>query len=167
MQRLGLNYSISELINCENISDISNNVKINDKYFRVQFASFKDKGENVDGIITVLQDYTEEQKLDNMRKDFVANVSHELKTPLTSIKSYSETLLDGAMEDKETVKSFLEVIYSESNRMDRIVKDLLLLSKHDSGITLNLSRISPIDLTTSVAARVRISAEERIKNLKL
>ncbi len=165
MQRLELKYSISELINCDNISDISSNVKINDEFFRVQFASFKDKGENVDGIITVLQDYTEEQKLENMRKDFVANVSHELKTPLTSIKSYSETLLDGAMDDKETVKRFLGVIYLESNRMDRIVKDLLLLSKHDSGITLNLERLSPIELTRSVTARVKLASDEKNQQL--
>jgi len=166
MQRLGLKYELSEILGNKN-ADISENVRIKDKFFRVQFASFTDKENNVEGLITVLQDYTEEQKLDNMRKEFVANVSHELKTPLTSIKSYAETLLDGALEDEETARNFLEVIYSESNRMDRLVKDLLLLSKHDSGIKLNLTRITPLSLVNSVVARMRISADEKNQQLSV
>lgn len=167
MERLGLNYDLSELLKNKNIADISENIQIKDKFFRVQFAYFTDKENYVEGLITVLQDYTEEQKLDNMRKEFVANVSHELKTPLTSIKSYAETLLDGALEDEETARNFLQVIYSESNRMDRLVKDLLLLSKHDSGIKLNLTRISPINLINSVLARMRMSAKEKNQQLSL
>lgn len=165
MQKLGLKYELSDILRSKNISEISENVQIGEKFFRVQFASFTDKENNVEGLITVLQDYTEAQKLDNMRKEFVANVSHELKTPLTSIKSYAETLLDGALDDKDTAKNFLEVIYSESNRMDRLVKDLLLLSKHDSGIKLNLTRITPVNLVNDVVSRMRIAAEE--KNQKL
>jgi len=167
MERLGLNYELPDILKKKNLSDISENVRIKDKFFRVQFASFTDKENNVEGLITVLQDYTEQQKLDNMRKEFVANVSHELKTPLTSIKSYAETLLDGALEDRETARNFLEVIYSESNRMDRLVKDLLLLSKHDSGIKLNLTRISPVSLVNSVVARMRMSADEKNQALNV
>ena len=167
MQRLGLNHDLSDILKNKNFADISENVRIKDKFFRVQFASFTDKENNVEGLITVLQDYTEEQKLDNMRKEFVANVSHELKTPLTSIKSYAETLLDGALEDEEIARNFLEVIYSESNRMDRLVKDLLLLSKHDSGIKLNLTRISPINLVNSVVSRMRMSADEKNQQLSV
>lgn len=167
MERLGLNYELSDLLKKENLAEISENVRVKDKFFRVQFASFTDKENNVEGLITVLQDYTEQQKLDNMRKEFVANVSHELKTPLTSIKSYAETLLDGALDDKETARHFLEVIYSESNRMDRLVKDLLLLSKHDSGIKLNLTRIAPIELVNSVVARMKMSADEKKQQLNV
>jgi len=167
MQRLGLNHDLCEILENRKFADISDNVRIKDKFFRVQFASFTDKENNVEGLITVLQDYTKEQKLDNMRKEFVANVSHELKTPLTSIKSYAETLLDGALEDEEIARNFIEVIYSESNRMDRLVKDLLLLSKHDSGIKLNLTRISPIELVNSVVARMKISADEKNQQLSV
>jgi len=167
MEKLGLKYELEYILKKENLSDISENVRIRDKFFRVQFASFTDKENNVEGLITVLQDYTEQQKLDNMRKEFVANVSHELKTPLTSIKSYAETLLDGALDDRETARSFLEVIYSESNRMDRLVKDLLLLSKHDSGIKLNLTRITPINLVNSVVARMKMSADEKNQTLSV
>ncbi len=167
IDKLGLSFQLDELMNAESLSEITNNVQIKDRFFKVQFASFTDKENNVEGIITVLQDNTEEIKLDNMRKEFVANVSHELKTPLTSIKSYSETLLDGAVEDVGTARNFVQVIYSESNRMDRLVKDLLLLSKYDSGIELNLQRISPKKLITGVVDNLRLSATEKKQMLKV
>jgi len=162
---LNIQHTLNELLSSENLSDISYNVQIRNRFLKIQFASFTDKENNVEGIIMVLQDNTEEYKLNNMRKEFVANVSHELKTPLTSIKSYSETLLDGAIEDIDTAKNFIRVIYSESNRMDRIVKDLLLLSKHDSGIELNLQRISPLELINSVAEQLKLSVREKEQKL--
>lgn len=69
------------------------------------------------------------KRLEQIRKDFVANVSHELKTPITSIKGFAETLLDGAMEDKETAKSFISIIDKESGRLFNIIEDLLDLSR--------------------------------------
>ena len=167
MDKLGLTYALPDMLDEENLADIKDNITIRDRFYRVNFASFTDKENTVEGIITVIQDITESQKLDNMRKEFVANVSHELKTPLTSIKSYSETLLDGAVDDPETAKSFLQVIYLESNRMDRIVKDLLLLSKHDSGIQLNLQRISPTELTQSVIQNLQMTADEKHQKIKM
>ncbi|NLN64391.1 MAG: cell wall metabolism sensor histidine kinase WalK [Clostridiaceae bacterium] len=167
MDKLGLTYALPDMLDEENLADIKDNITIRDRFYRVNFASFTDKENTVEGIITVIQDITESQKLDNMRKEFVANVSHELKTPLTSIKSYSETLLDGAVDDPETAKSFLQVIYLESNRMDRIVKDLLLLSKHDSGIQLNLQRISPTELTQSVIQNLKMTADEKHQKIKM
>ncbi|MBE6987219.1 MAG: cell wall metabolism sensor histidine kinase WalK [Ruminococcaceae bacterium] len=85
------------------------------------------------GLIIVLHDITEQKKLDDSRREFVANVSHELRTPLTNIKGYTETLLSADDIDAETRKSFLSVVYSESDRMTRIVKDLLTLSRLDHG----------------------------------
>lgn len=167
MLKLGLRYTLPDLLNRKNLSEINENIQMKERFFKIQFASFTDKENTVEGVIIVLQDNTEAQKLDNMRKEFVANVSHELKTPLTSIKSYSETLLDGAIEDQETARNFIQVIYSESNRMDRLVKDLLLLSKHDSGIRLNLQKICPMELTQSVVESMRKPAEEKYQSLEV
>jgi two-component system, OmpR family, phosphate regulon sensor histidine kinase PhoR len=81
------------------------------------------------GAVLVFHDITELKRVEQMRKDFVANVSHELKTPITSIRGFSETLLDGAMEDEELCKQFLQIILKESTRLQALVQDLLELSK--------------------------------------
>ena len=81
------------------------------------------------GVLLVFHDITEIKKLEKMRKDFVANVSHELKTPVTSIKGFTETLIDGAMNNKDTLEAFLSIIYKESGRMQSLIQDLLDFSK--------------------------------------
>ena len=92
----------------------------------------------VTGLVCVLTDITEQEKTEKERRDFVSNVSHELRTPLTSLNSYSEALSDGAWKDPELAPQFLEVIQSESNRMIRMIANLLNLSKMDGGqIRLN------------------------------
>ena len=95
------------------------------------FIPYRDDLDMPAGVMVVIQDITEHVKLDNMRKEFVADVSHELKTPITSIKGYSETLLDGDC-DKETEKHFLHVIDDNADRMEKLVQDLLTLSKNDN-----------------------------------
>ena len=86
----------------------------------------------VNGLITVLHDITEQAKLEEDRREFVANVSHELRTPLTTMRSYLEALADGAWKDEEIAPSFLNVTQNETERMIRLVNDLLQLSKMDS-----------------------------------
>lgn len=81
------------------------------------------------GAVLVIYDITEFKQLEVMRKDFVANVSHELKTPITSIRGFAETLLGGALEDPETREHFLEIIFKESKRIQLLIDDLLILSK--------------------------------------
>ena len=100
------------------------------------FIPYRDDLDMPAGIMVVIQDITEHVKLDNMRKEFVADVSHELKTPITSIKGYSETLLDGDC-DKETEKHFLHVIDDNADRMEKLVQDLLTLSKYDNNRATN------------------------------
>jgi two-component system phosphate regulon sensor histidine kinase PhoR len=84
------------------------------------------------GVVAVFHDLTAIRRLEQMRRDFVANVSHELKTPVTSIRGFAETLLDGAMEEHETCKEFLQIILKESIRLQRLVSDLLDLSQIES-----------------------------------
>ncbi|MEG0267415.1 MAG: ATP-binding protein [Carnobacterium sp.] len=80
-------------------------------------------------LIVLLYDITEIRRLEKVRTDFVTNASHELRTPVTALKGFSETLLDGAMEDKATLKQFLEIMLEESTRLDLLVNDILELSK--------------------------------------
>lgn len=86
----------------------------------------------INGIIIVLHDITEQEKIDQDRREFVANVSHELRTPLTTMRSYLDALAEGAWQDKELAPTFLNVTQTETERMIRLVNDLLQLSKLDS-----------------------------------
>ncbi len=99
---------------------------------RATFSTVKDDEDVITGFITVLNDVTEDEKVEQERRDFVSNVSHELRTPLTTMKSYLEALAEGAWEDKEIAPRFLEVTQNETERMIRMVNDLLQLSKMDS-----------------------------------
>lgn len=84
------------------------------------------------GMLIVLHDITSVRRLERMRSEFVANVSHELKTPIASVKGFAETLLAGALDDKETARSFLKIIFDESERLNRLIGDILELSKIES-----------------------------------
>ncbi|MDD2572894.1 MAG: ATP-binding protein [Bacillota bacterium] len=102
-----------------------------DTILRMETAAFKSEQRKTLGYILVFQDITEQHRLETMRREYVANVSHELRTPLTTIRSYVETLLEGVIDQRELATEFLSVVNSETERMTRLVKDLLLLSKLD------------------------------------
>lgn len=98
------------------------------------------------GVLLVLQDVSAIRRLERMRSEFVANVSHELKTPIAAVKGFAETLLAGAMDDPELSRSFLQIIYDESERLNRLIGDILELSKIESRrVPL---QFSPVDLTS-------------------
>jgi two-component system sensor histidine kinase VicK len=90
-------------------------------------------GADAEGVMAVIHDVTEQKKLDEMRREFVSNVSHELRTPLTNIRSYAETLSEAEDLPHDTARSFSQVILNEAERMSRIVRDLLTLSRFDYG----------------------------------
>ena len=136
--------------------------------FAVRYDRFKNEDGTDAGIILIMQDITERQQLEDMQTDFVANVSHELKTPLTNIKSYTETLIDGAMEDPDTAKSFLGIIDNEADRMNRLVKDLLQLSRMDNGKdSLNLKETNILAILDVAVTKVELTAKQKNQQLNV
>jgi len=121
-----------------------------------------------EGAILVFHNITELKKLENVRKDFVANVSHELRTPIASIKGYAETLLDGALEDKNNAREFVEIIDDDSNRLAKLIDDLLELSSIESDkMKLNLYPLDFAFLVKKVSAILKNQIREKELNLKL
>ncbi|WP_125579335.1 MULTISPECIES: cell wall metabolism sensor histidine kinase WalK [Lacticaseibacillus] len=100
---------------------------------RVDFSLIQRETGFISGLVAVLHDVTEQQKDERERREFVSNVSHELRTPLTSMRSYIEALSDGAWQDPEIAPQFLKVTQDETDRMIRMINDLLSLSRMDSG----------------------------------
>ena len=127
-----LDINMEKLIYLEDLTSMDQVIDVEDKTVKVLFAPFRNEENNKpEGIIAVIQDITESVKLDTMRKEFVADVSHELKTPITSIMGYTDTLLEGDY-DQETQREFLQVVSTEARRMAKLVTDLLDLSRIDS-----------------------------------
>lgn len=129
--RLDVDINLEKIIYLEDWASSDKKVRIDDKYINLLFVPYKDNNQRPAGVIAVIQDITEHVKLDNMRKEFVADVSHELKTPITSIMGYADTLLEGEYDDATKTK-FLNVIASEARRMAKLVTDLLALSRYDT-----------------------------------
>jgi two-component system, OmpR family, phosphate regulon sensor histidine kinase PhoR len=120
------------------------------------------------GVLLVFHDITEIKKLEQMRKDFVANVSHELKTPVTSIKGFSETLLDGAMKNPDTLETFLSIINKESERMQSLIQDLLDFSKIEQHeFKLNIQDIDLYELVKEVLTMLNKKAKSKDIGLEL
>ena len=130
-EKLHLNINLEKIIYLENWTNTEERFQIEDRFVNAYFAPFKKDNDKTVGVIVVLQDITEHVKLDNMRKEFIADVSHELKTPITSIMGYADTLLENDV-DSEVNKKFLERISAEASRMSRLVSDLLTLSRYDT-----------------------------------
>lgn len=113
------------------------------------------------GVLIVLHNITAMRRLERMRSEFVANVSHELKTPIASVKGFAETLLAGALDDKETAKSFLQIIFDESERLNRLIGDILELSKIESKrIPL---QFSPVEMKGFVEQTLHVMRTEAAK----
>lgn len=131
-------------------------------------APYYGQGWQKKGVIIVLHDITDIRRLEKMRSDFVANVSHELKTPVTSVKGFSETLLSGEVKDEATGRQFLKIIHDESQRLDRLIRDLLNLSKIErKEIPLNIDRVDIAELIHETAVTLEGPAEQKQTQLVL
>lgn len=163
-------YTVRELINSnqkEMIIDMS--AGGNDLILNAHFSPIQRESGFISGLVCVLHDVTSQQKEERERKQFVSNVSHELRTPLTSVHSYVEALSDGAWKDKDIAPQFLTVIQNETNRMIRMINDLLSLSRMDSGTTkLNLEYVNIKELFNYILNRfdMIIKKDENDQNSK-
>ncbi len=131
-EKHNVDVNLEKVMYLENLMMYEQRVRIGDTHVNILFESFKDENEKLAGVLVLIQDITEHVKLDEMRKEFIADVSHELKTPITSIMGYADTLLEGEY-DTEIKNKFLNVIATEARRMAKLVSDLLDLSRSDSG----------------------------------
>ncbi len=126
------------------------------------------RGMKVSGTVIVFHDITTLKRLERMRKDFVANVSHELKTPLTSIAGFAETLLGGALEEKENAKRFVETIRKNAVRLSRLVDDLLTLSNIELGkIDFDIRPVNLSETAKTVLSTLSPKAERKGLELKI
>ncbi|WP_368653475.1 cell wall metabolism sensor histidine kinase WalK [Ornithinibacillus sp. 4-3] len=130
---------------------------------RANFSTIFDDNDEITGFITVLSDVTEQEKMEMERREFVSNVSHELRTPLTTMRSYVEALSDGAIDNKELAPKFLKVAQDETERMIRLVNDLLQLSRMDSKeYALNRKRTEFISYFHHIIDRFEMNITDNI-----
>ncbi len=160
-KKLDIDINIEKVIYLENWTSSEQRKHVDDRYVNILFAPFQDENDRPAGVITLIQDITEHVKLDNMRKEFVADVSHELKTPITSIMGYSDTLLEGSYDD-ETRTKFLNVISTEARRMAKLVTDLLTLSRYDSKkISSEITSFDLGELTKKCLEKFKFEIEKK------
>jgi two-component system, OmpR family, phosphate regulon sensor histidine kinase PhoR len=141
---------------------------LEEKTFRLYSNAIKHPGsDEIIGIIIIIQDVTEIKRLEKMRSEFVANVSHELKTPLTSIKGFVETLKLGAIEDNEATIRFLNIIEDEPDRLNRLITDILSLSELETKKTKpRLELINTTDKIMEIVSMLQNQAGKKNISLK-
>ena len=166
-KKIDLDFTMEKIIFLEKMGTQKKHLKLEDKYYDIFFAALKNEDGFAEGIVVVLQDITQHVNLDDMRKRFVADVSHELKTPITSILGYTEILLDEERPaSEEQAKKFKKRIILEAERMNELVSDLLTLSKYDTeNAKKQKQAIDIIELVKDRTESMRAEAEE--KNLEL
>ncbi|OEB99962.1 histidine kinase [Lysinibacillus sphaericus] len=125
-------YSFEDLIHMNDAVNLDFSTAEAPYILRANFSVIQKETGFINGLITVLHDITEQEKIEMERREFVSNVSHELRTPLTTMRSYLEALIDGAWKDENIAPTFLNVTQTETERMIRLVNDLLQLSRMDS-----------------------------------
>lgn len=135
---------------------------------RIDFSMIRRESGFISGLVAVLHDVTEQEKTEQERREFVSNVSHELRTPLTSTRSYIEALSEGAWKDEEIAPKFLDVTLNETDRMIRMINDLLNLSRMDSGnYQLQLEYINFKELVNFVLDRFDMMVDEHEKKYQI
>lgn len=166
--KLGEKFTFRQLLETQDELILNIPTEDQDTILRGEFSVIQRESGFISGLVCVLSDITEQEKVEQERRSFVSNVSHELRTPLTSVKSYTESLIDGAWEDKEIAPEFLKVISTETDRMIRMITDLLNLSRMDQGKQeLNLEFVSINELVAHIIDRFEVVLKsEQYRNKK-
>ncbi len=165
-KKLNVEINMEAILYLANWTASEQRVNVGDRIVNIFFAPYKDENDLSSGIIAVVQDITEHVKLDEMRKEFVADVSHELKTPITSIIGYADTLQDGEY-DEETTKKFLNVISQEGRRMSNLVSDLLTLSRYDTNrVQKEVTEFDLGELAKKCQEKLKIEIEKKKQNVE-
>ena len=134
--------------------------------FSITLSCIVTPDEDVSGVVAVLHDVTREKDIARMKTDFVSNVSHELKTPLASIKAYVEMLMDGEAEDEDTKVEFYEIISTEADRLHRLIENILNISRIESGVVKVVRE--PVSLPGVVKQVLDVTASQaKLKGIKL
>ena len=166
--KLGEKFTFRQLLETQDELILNIPTDDQDTILRGEFSVIQRESGFISGLVCVLSDITEQEKVEQERRSFVSNVSHELRTPLTSVKSYTESLIDGAWEDEEIAPEFLKVISTETNRMIRMITDLLNLSRMDQGKQdLNREFVSINELVAHIIDRFEmVLKSEQYRNKK-
>lgn len=166
-KKIGTDITFGELIYIKNEEPPERQVNYNGRYLKLNFAPIETDNK-VSGVLVVMRDNTNQEKLELSRREFVSDVSHELRTPLTTVKSYAETLLDNPVDDADLQRRFLSVIIKEADRMTRIVKDLLTLSRLDEaqGEAKAPDEIDLQMLLEGVAEKMYITAKKKNQTIE-
>jgi two-component system phosphate regulon sensor histidine kinase PhoR len=139
-----------------------------EKYLSVKVSPLFRKDRELSGFIAIFHDITQMKKLEQIRKDFVANVSHEIKTPITAIQGFADTLLDGAIDDRENAIRFLQTIKANSERMNSLADDLMMISKIELGVIgIEKADIEVEDVIKNVFATLHDKAAEKMLSMKI
>ncbi len=163
---LNLNEENAQLVEMQDTSSITLDYSDDHQFLllKANFTVVEDEYGRFSGYITVISDVTEQEKVERERREFVSNVSHELRTPLTTMRSYLEALIDGAWTNHEIAPQFLEVTQNETERMIRLVNDLLQLSKMDNkGEEMVKERVNIVPFFHHILDRFEMNKDERIK----
>lgn len=154
-------YTLHDLLENQEEITLDMSADDHDQILHAYFSLIQRESGFISGIVCVLRDVTEQEKIDRELRQFVSNVSHELRTPLTSMRSYIEALNDGAWKDPEVAPSFLKVTQEETDRMIRMINDLLKLSRMDSGrVKLDLELVNLNELFNYVLDRFEMMLEK-------
>jgi two-component system phosphate regulon sensor histidine kinase PhoR len=169
IRHTGLNEQIKRAIKEEKIIDYEFSISYpEEKILQCYIAPVYRDNDRISGTTIVFHDITNIRKLEQMRADFVANASHELRTPLTAIKGYAETLLDGALDNKDISKNFINIINNEADRLILLVEELLALSRAEGNFNeTNFKSVNISTIIKTVSEELRQQFDKKKISFKL